>query len=75
VGSTAVGSTPRALGVSGTQFIGYQVSPDGTQLIASWSANEAATPDVFQVDIASGTATPLAIRDDYSWQRRAIPTD
>lgn len=75
VGSTAVGSTARALDLSGTQFIGYQVSPDGTQLIASWPADDGGTPDVFQVDIASGTATALAIRDDYTWQRRAITSD
>ena len=76
VGSTVPGSVPRALDVvADGRFIGYQVSPDGTQLLASWSANDAATPGVVQVDIASGAATPLAIRDDYTWQRRALPSD
>ena len=75
VGSTAVGSTARALDLSVAEFIGYQVSPDGTQLIASWSANDAAAPEIVQVDIASGAVTPLAIRDDYTWQRRAISSD
>jgi hypothetical protein len=75
VGSTVVGATPRALGVTGVQFIHYQVSPDGTQLIASWSANEAAAPEVVMVEIASGAATPLTIPADHSWQRRALPSD
>ncbi len=75
VGSTAVGASPRALAVTAHDFINYLVSPDGTQLIVSWSANENAAPEVVHVDIASGAATPLAIRDDYSWQRRAMPSD
>jgi hypothetical protein len=75
VGSTAVGASPRELAVTAHDFIHYLVSPDGTQLIVSWSANANATPDVVQVDIASGAATPLAIRDDYTWQRRALPSD
>jgi len=75
IASTATGASPRPLGVTATDFIHYQVSPDGTQLIASWSANASAMTDIVQVDIASGTATPLTIRDDYSWQRRASPSD
>jgi Tol biopolymer transport system component len=70
--SEPTGTKPaRDLGVVAGDWIGFQVSPDGRQIIST-SKPTSTSPALIQVtDVASAITTTLAISDDYAWQRTA----
>lgn len=66
----ADGAVARDLGIVANDHIGFQVSPDGKQVIASVPVGAEAF-DTWVVDLTTFASTKVAIGDDYSWQRRA----
>ena len=72
VADLSAGSAARDLGVSGTDYISYLLSPDGRQVIVSVpTATEGQTSHT-EIDLATLKATPLTnTGDDIVWQRTA----
>jgi hypothetical protein len=65
------GATAKDLGVQGNDWISFNISPDGRQVIAAVPGIGAAPPKVSTIDLAGGTITPVDIGADVSWQRVA----
>ena len=64
------GASPaRDLGIEADEWIGTQISPDGTQLIAVMPAPEGTPQVVYLLDLDSGTKTEIALGADASWRR------
>lgn len=64
------GAAPaRDLGIEANDYIGTQISPDGTQLIAVMPAPEGTRQVVYLLDLESGTTTEVALGADASWRR------
>ena len=61
----------RDLGIEANDWIGSQVSPDGTQLIVVMPAPEGTPQVVYLVELASGTRTQVDLGSDAAWQRLA----
>ena len=66
----ADGAKPaRDLGLVSQDWINFQISPDGHQVISSLKATAGAEPTVQVTDLASGETTPVPIPGDFAWQR------
>lgn len=66
-------ATPVELPVAAQGWIGFQISPDGTQVLAVMPAPEGQAPGLRLVDLATPTDfTRVQIGSDVTWQRRAI---
>jgi len=59
--------------LSSFEWIGVQVSPDGSKLLAVMPSTGGAAQEVDQLDLASGSVTPIQIAPDAAWQRSALP--
>jgi len=71
VGDPAGTKPARDLGLVAQDSLGYQVSPDGLQILSSLKATSTSETTVQLTDVSSGTTSPLTINDDYAWQRTA----
>jgi Tol biopolymer transport system component len=66
----ASGTKPaRDLGLVGQEWIGFQISPDGHQVISSVTPIAGSEPSSLVTDLASGTTSPITIPSDFAWQR------
>lgn len=70
-GGLEPGAPAKDLGVQGGDWVTYNISPDGRQVIAAVPQVGAAPPRVSMIDLAGGTITPVDIGADVSWQRVA----
>jgi Tol biopolymer transport system component len=61
----------RNLGPVAADWIGFQVSPDGREVISSLKATSTADTTVQVTELSSGATSPLTIHDGYAWQRTA----
>jgi Tol biopolymer transport system component len=68
----ASGTKPaRDLGLVGQEWIGFQISPDGHQVISSVTPIAGSEPSSQVTDLASGSTSPITIPSDFAWQRTA----
>jgi hypothetical protein len=66
-------ATPVELPVAARGWIGFQISPDGTQVLAVMPAPEGQAPGLRLVTLATPTEfSRVQIGSDATWQRRAI---
>lgn len=67
-------STPVELPVAASGWIGFQISPDGTQVLAVMPTPVGQAPGLRLVDLAKPTDfTRPELGGDVTWQRRALP--
>jgi len=70
IGPTGVGPA-RDLGMASTGSIGFQVSPDGRQLLAFTMEAGNGGIGIYLIDLASLRRTPVDLGIDATWQRLA----
>ncbi len=72
VADLAAGSAARDLGVLGSDYVSYLISPDGGQVVLAVPTAASDKPTYSVVDLATLAATPLnSASGDIVWQRTA----